>query len=659
MAERFINIVKKTETITTKECPVVIVAYALLEDTIKKKKIMQVKLQNIGDKTVSECRIKAAEGDNPDILTFTFEDLNFNEDDIFGSKQPIDAPNETGETVKPYVDYVKFSDGSEWQGDGEYTVIPELKELFADDEQLATQYRAEIGEDSKYVPNLENGFFRCTCGALSVGDTCRKCGRTFEDESEILFDLDGLRERAVEREKQLEEEKKKAEEKAQKEAEALLKRKKQKKKRTLIIALACVVVLIGAGVFSYFQFIKPANEYQKAEALVSEGKYEDANTIFVDLGDYKEAATYATYCQGNMNMAAGNYQEAEDNFNSIPDFKDSSDRATEAKYNRGLALLEAGELDKAYAIFVDLDNYKESATNRQEINYRKATKLLEAAKYDDAVTAFETLGDYKDSATLLKETLYRKAVKEAKSDSSFTHLFTAFNLFNQLSNYSDAPVKAQETLVALVNLHLSKQYQKSYFPTGLNQSQQLTAYNTVVAYINDNIERSFDEWRDCSIADHSYARNVYDVLNTFPNGYEERNQLLNIFKVVKDYDYSSSGFYSVYPDNKSAFNAVWDTALRENIMNDNWILVGFLMGHWTTYDGRYYFDVEEDGYSSFNLPWVDATGREFYHIEDYIYYWGSNDNDKLVKVFDFTMTSPNEIDVYCFKDGYTYTLYRH
>lgn len=59
---------------------------------------------------------------------------------------------------------------------------------------------------------------------------------------------------------------------------------------------------------------------------------------------------------------------------------------------------------------------------------------------------------------------------------------------------------------------------------------------------------------------------------------------------------------------------------------------------------------------SYNLPW--QYDGDFYTIENGIYYEGYNNSSRKDKEFRFTIVSWSKIEVYCFKNGRTYTLKR-
>ena len=84
------------------------------------------------------------------------------------------------------------------------------------------------------------------------------------------------------------------------------------------------------------------------------------------------------------------------------------------------------------------------------------------------------------------------------------------------------------------------------------------------------------------------------------------------------------------------------------ILNNATYLGKFLIGYW--YGSGYYFRMDEDGYCSYDLPNNNYDG--YYSFEDGIFKIGSH------PVFKFEILSSDKIEIYCYKNGSTYTLYR-
>lgn len=113
MAERY-QILKKIKMESVESsCPVVLDSYAILHDTKEDKRIAQLKLQNKGALPVQDCTVWLLSEDKDLIADHTFEGLNVQPDEFFGSKEPIFLPAGS-EDVTPVINRINFSDGTSW-----------------------------------------------------------------------------------------------------------------------------------------------------------------------------------------------------------------------------------------------------------------------------------------------------------------------------------------------------------------------------------------------------------------------------------------------------------------------------------------------------------------------------------------------------------------
>ena len=187
--------------------------------------------------------------------------------------------------------------------------------------------------------------------------------------------------------------------------------------------------------------------YQQAESYVSEGKYQEARAIYLQLGDYLqstemlESCNAAIYSEAAALKANGDYAKANELFVLISGYSDSADIASQFKadYRAATDLLEKGSYDDACAAFVALKNYSDSPTKANESLYLKAESLKEAGSIDDAVAIYSGLGDYKDSADKINTCLYSKAEKQIADGQTEEAIVT----FESISDYSDSSERAK------------------------------------------------------------------------------------------------------------------------------------------------------------------------------------------------------------------------
>ena len=89
----------------------------------------------------------------------------------------------------------------------------------------------------------------------------------------------------------------------------------------------------------------------------------------------------------------------------------------------------------------------------------------------------------------------------------------------------------------------------------------------------------------------------------------------------------------------------------------------FLESYWTTSNGYYYMNFYENSNggttSDHTLPWVaQPYGTKYFEIIDSVYCW-ANDSGPLAEVYRIEIIDYDTLEVYCYQDNQTYTLYRN
>ena len=233
--------------------------------------------------------------------------------------------------------------------------------------------------------------------------------------------------------------------------------KKKKGKLWILIVVLAAAALCVAG-FLFFRKSDPlAEDYKKAETLLSEGRYEEAIRAFTELGEYKDSTDRIReakeltleneYRSAEELLNAGQYESAIDAFTALGGYKDSADRINEIRerireeaYQAAEELLNAGKYEDAITAFENLDGYRDSADRINEIReriredeYQAAVKVLDSGAYDEAVDAFTAMDGYGDSANMIKEAYYRKA-DDLRNDGLYME---AFRIYNTIQGYKD------------------------------------------------------------------------------------------------------------------------------------------------------------------------------------------------------------------------------
>ena len=139
-----------------------------------------------------------------------------------------------------------------------------------------------------------------------------------------------------------------AEEKAIEAELEVLKSEAKKKKLIVILSIVLAVLLVG-GAASYIFYFEPNARYTEAVDLYNDGKYEEASTLFAELGNFKDSADRVTQCDtaikqekydAAMKKAENNkYAEAISMLTELGDFADSKAKITELE-NKYYGLLQ-------------------------------------------------------------------------------------------------------------------------------------------------------------------------------------------------------------------------------------------------------------------------------------------------------------------------------
>ncbi|MCR4885536.1 MAG: tetratricopeptide repeat protein [Clostridiales bacterium] len=211
--------------------------------------------------------------------------------------------------------------------------------------------------------------------------------------------------------------------------------------------------------------------YSRAAQLAREGKYEQALTIYKELGEYEDAAEQAVEMQNRIDYnKAGDLVKkekfdeaiaiytrlAEIGYGSAESLKKQAEqtRANELAYQQALSLAEQGEYQKAKDRFSKLYGYKDASDQadlmQKHLRYQAAEQHLEKEEFDDAIAIFTELDDFSDAKERARQT---ETVKKNEQDyQSALELFEqgqyreAYHIFNQLGEYKEAAAQKEQSL---------------------------------------------------------------------------------------------------------------------------------------------------------------------------------------------------------------------
>ena len=407
-----------------------------------------------------------------------------NRDQEFGQKLPIKLPKNATRSFTADVTEVVFVDNEIWTCDNDdWESLPAAKPLesWLTDRELLKQYKMRYGQDCNYVPEKIRDLWHCTCGATNHSDeeTCHICRKSRStllcvDINQLIAERDSRLRIEAEAEaarlkKKAEEEaarqKREAEEKAAAEAKAAENRRKAQ--NITIVVFASLTVIIGV-ILLLTKVIIPNNNYNKAQALLAEGKYEEAAATFDKIGDYKDSADMIEECQYRAAVElldSGKYEQAISAFINLGNYKNSSDMVFESYYRKAIDLMNVEDYGEAIPILEKISKYKDSKDIVLEYKYNKAVSDMESGYFDDAISGFQELGDYKESLNNINQCIEIKnnnAYRAAEKLMENGEYDAAINAFKKLENYNNSDEMVSECMYRkAVELSGSGEYDKA------------------------------------------------------------------------------------------------------------------------------------------------------------------------------------------------------
>lgn len=164
--------------------------------------------------------------------------------------------------------------------------------------------------------------------------------------------------------------------------------------KIIIAIVACLVLIGGCGTAIYHYMAAPAMQYEEAQKLQADGKYEKAIAKYKSLGDYKDCEELIWECyigMGDQYFEAKDYNKAIDTYNIAIDLKDDQslhDKIWQCYIGIGDVYMENGEYENAlstYYVAADLNDNEEiqDKINLAKFNYVKTYQKDRTAKVEE------------------------------------------------------------------------------------------------------------------------------------------------------------------------------------------------------------------------------------------------------------------------------------
>lgn len=439
MAERYKRLFELDSAKYADGAPLIVSAGVLLEDRLARSTLVQLKLTNISDELITAAKVLIEvfdpSGERLESTEYMYQGFSAERDQSFGQKTAVIVPDSRAAKFSVRVLQVMFANGRIWDGpESEWDDIRSPKTLTEayGDEQLSTQFSIRYGSDCSYMPDDDRGLWFCACGLINREDEtkCHGCRRVYSALKSV--NIASLRTESIQRqetERQIEEEDK---------AETDHKRKKAIILGCILIPVIALAILILATVPRYMVQKK---DYANAAALLSAGKYDQAQEAFRALGDYDDSAEQAEY---NVIYQKALYVMDCAARDDVEGLLMLGMKRSELPEGDSVSVALYKEADK---LFAQLGEYKDSVNQRgyaqqavssyyeaiKEGDYQAAVALLESGSYLKAREALSVLGDYKDCTELMKESLYRRAVRLYE----LTDKYSMQGIYSSISSVSE------------------------------------------------------------------------------------------------------------------------------------------------------------------------------------------------------------------------------
>ncbi len=288
------------------DSPVEILRFQILQDTENGKKFLRYTMKNIGEKVIKAVHISIfcydSYGNKTDeIAAFEYKKIFADKDECFGEDEVIPLNHMTSEKFDLYINHVFFKDKTVWNSRRiltlEHPQQPISEHPSFEAMKLACK-KAGIDKQARYIPDIVDRFWRCTCGQMNESNAnyCTKCKAERTVLNEIFHPdyLDEMQDMLEEKKNQIKEEKIQERNEQMKQN---LKKNTQKIRRwgRVLVPTVAAVAVLAVALFVGRKFVFPVYYYEKAQEQLEAGQYILAQRQFAKSKDYKNAEKFEKY----------------------------------------------------------------------------------------------------------------------------------------------------------------------------------------------------------------------------------------------------------------------------------------------------------------------------------------------------------------------------
>ena len=397
--------------------------------------------------------------------------------------------------------------------------------------------------------------------------------------------------------------------------------RRRRVRRPVLAAVLCLIAIVVVTIGIVY------GGYIRSLSLTMRGQFSEAWKLIplqqtVKLVDRK----YPDYVRAGMALEKGEYAEAAELFSGLGRYRRSEELRQEALYRQASLLAERGEFDEAMALYDQLaeKNYGNSAELARDMHYRKAVRTLQEDKnYEEAYAMFSALAELRhaDSADMADETLWLWAHSlEDEGD-----LIGAYGVLKELDGRRNS---AQYAAAVTRDLYAEAQdrYRAGELAGAAERFALLSSHRDSERYLTLIHCKYYDRMRrESGTSWDSMAGTEYLGNCRFSSDDEAMDALLEL---------------------------VWFEDAR-TILTDSFTRE-YLTGRWVTQALTYDLKMTEAGKLTFSLPHYRAG--DDYVVRDGEVRAYSGDPDDYTAMLILYPVSRTEMEVYCCKDGETYTM---
>ena len=487
--ERYSRLSEITQTEWLIGCPVEISKGVLLLDNQKQNVVLQLKLRNVGSKTLIQVDFEVKRFDLAgdlidnlkDPVLYSYLDLDVKSKETFGDKNAVILGINPTRKVQIVFSKVIFQNGSVWRNEngeiGHEIQTQNATDVLGADltDQYEREYRLEYPEiirDNIYnhniMPELTEEYWLCTCGFPNekTNQFCGRCGvakewlfnsiekgylttklTEYQEAERVRLERLRLEEEERVRVKQerqrIKQEEQQRIEDAKRENEAQHKIIKKRRSRVAIIVVSILTVAIS-GLFVTTNIIIPTSHYNQAMSLFNEGKWSDAIVLFEELGEFEDSSSLLLECkyQSAIQLLDNReYEEAYSEFQDIKVYKQSIELSKNAMYELGNQLFDSKDYGNAISAYKKAEDYSDAGYRvdlaQQYFDYEEAQDLLSSGDAEAALKILLTLDQIDETSISIAQA--NKAIYDNAVDLFEDHDFlSAIDKFNLITDYEDS-----------------------------------------------------------------------------------------------------------------------------------------------------------------------------------------------------------------------------